>query len=105
MIDGANRWQRMIHITLPGIKSTIVVLLIMNLGKIMGSNLERLTAFDNAMVKDYSYQLAVYIYQFGLKSQHYSLGTAANLFQSLIGLMLVLISDRVAKALGEEGLL
>ena len=82
MIDGATRWQRMIHVTLPGIRSTIVTLLIMNLGKIMGSNLERLTALDNAMVKDFSYQLAVYIYQFGLKSQHYSLGTAANFFQS-----------------------
>lgn len=105
MIDGANRWQRMWHITLPGIKSTAVVLLIMNLGKIMGSNLERLTAFDNAMVRDFQYQLAVYIYNYGLKAQHYSLGTAANLFQSLVGLALVLISDRVAKVLGEEGLL
>ncbi len=105
MIDGATRWQRMIHVTLPGIRSTIVTLLIMNLGKIMGSNLERLTALDNAMVKDFSYQLAVYIYQFGLKSQHYSLGTAANFFQSLVGLALVLISDRIAKALGEDGLL
>ena len=95
----------MIHVTLPGIRSTIVTLLIMNLGKIMGSNLERLTALDNAMVKDFSYQLAVYIYQFGLKSQHYSLGTAANFFQSLVGLALVLISDRIAKALGEDGLL
>ena len=105
MIDGATRWQRMIHVTLPGIRSTIVVLLIMNLGKIMGSNLERLTALDNAMVKDFSYQLAVYVYQFGLKSQHYSLGTAANFFQSLVGLILVLLSDRIAKALGEDGLL
>ena len=105
MIDGANRWQRMIHITLPGIRSTIVTLLIMNLGKIMGSNLERLTALDNAMVRDFEYQLAVYIYEYGLKSQHYSLGTAANLFQSLVGLILVLVADKVAKSLGENGLL
>ncbi len=105
MIDGANRWQRMWHITLPGIRSTAVTLLIMNLGRLMGSSLERLTAFDNAMVRDFQYQLAVYIYQFGLQSSHYSLATAANLFQSVIGLILVLVSDRIAKALGENGLL
>lgn len=105
MIDGANRWQRMIHITLPGIKSTIVVLLIMNLGKLMGSSLEKLEAFDNSLVRDFQYQLAVYVYEYGLSAQHYSLGTAANLFQSLVGLLLVLLSDRFAKFLGEEGLL
>ena len=105
MIDGANRWQRMWHITLPGMRSTIVTLLILSLGRIMGSNLERLTAFDNALVRDFQYQLAIYVYQFGLKSQHFSLATAANLFQSTIGLILVLISDRIAKALGENGLL
>lgn len=105
MIDGANRWQRMWHITLPGMRSTIVTLLILSLGRIMGSSLERLTAFDNALVRDFQYQLAIYIYQFGLRSQHFSLATAANLFQSVIGLILVLISDRIAKALGENGLL
>jgi len=105
MIDGANRWQRMRHITLPGMRSTIVTLLILALGRIMGSSLERLTAFDNAMVRDFEYQLAVYIYQFGLKSANYSLATTANLFQSVIGLILVLLSDRIAKALGENGLL
>ena len=104
-IDGANRWQRMWHITLPGIKPTVVTLLIMNLGRLMGSNLERLEALDNALVRDFQYQLAVYIYEYGLSGQHYSIGTAANLFQSLVGLALVLIADRVAKALGEEGLL
>jgi putative aldouronate transport system permease protein len=105
MIDGANRWQRMWHITLPGIRSTIVTLLIMNLGRIMGSNLERLTVFGNSMVKDYQYQLAVYIYEKGLQSSKFSMATAANLFQSVVGLVLVLLSDRIAKLLGEEGLL
>lgn len=58
MIDGANRWKRMWHITLPGIKGTIVTLLIMNLGRVMDSNLERLTVFANTQVKDFQYQLA-----------------------------------------------
>ena len=105
MIDGANRWQRMLHITLPGIRGTIVTLLIMNLGRVMGSNLERLTALGNTQVKEFYYQLAVYIYNKGISNNKFSMATAVGLFQSLIGLCLVLLSDRIAKKLGEDGLL
>ena len=105
MIDGAGRWKRMWHITLPGIKSTIVTLLIMNLGRVMGSNLERLTALGNTQVKEFQYQLAVYIYTKGIGNGRFSMATAVGLFQSAIGLVLVLLSDRIAKKLGEDGLL
>lgn len=105
MIDGAGRWKQMWHITLPGIRSTIVTLLIMNLGRVMGSNFERLDVFGNTQVKDFQYQLAIYVYEKGLKDGQFSRSTAVNLFQSLVGLILVLLSDRFAKALGEEGLL
>ena len=105
MIDGASRMQRIWHITLPGIRSTIVVLLIMNLGKVMGSNFERLDVFANSQVREYQYQLAIYIYEKGLSNGKFSMATAVGLFQSLVGLMLVLLSDRFAKALGEDGLL
>ena len=105
MIDGANRWQRMVHITLPGIRSTIVTLLIMNLGRVMGSNLERLTALGNTQVKEFQYQLAVYIFNKGIGNNKFSQATAVGLFQSVIGVVLVLLSDRIAKKLGEDGLL
>lgn len=105
MIDGANRWQRMWNITLPGIRGTVVTLLIMNLGRVMGSNFERLQVFGNSMVKDFQYQLAIYIYEKGLSSGNYSMATLVGVFQSLVGLILVLLSDKVAKQLGEEGLL
>ena len=105
MIDGANRWQRMWHITLPGIKSTAVTLLIMNLGRIMGSDFERLTAFGNSKVTQYQYQLAIYIYEKGLAGNNFSRATMVGVFQSLVGLALVLIADKVAKKLGEDGLL
>ena len=105
MIDGANRWKRMWHITLPGIKGTIVTMLIMNLGRVMNSNLERLTALQNSQVKDFQYQLAVYIFEKGLENGKFSMSTTVNLFQSLVGVILVLLSDRVAKKLGEDGLL
>ncbi|MDE1549686.1 ABC transporter permease [Jeotgalibaca caeni] len=105
MIDGANRWKRMWYITLPGIRGTIITLLIMNLGRVMGSNLERLAVFDNTRVRDFQYQLAVYIFQKGLGGGKFSEATAVGLFQSLVGLALVLIADRVAKKMGEDGLI
>lgn len=105
MIDGANRWQRMTNITLPGIKSTVVTMLIMNLGKIMGSNYERLDSLQNTQVRDFSYQLAIYIYEKGLQGAKFSEATVVGLFQSIVGLILVIVADRIAKALGEEGLL
>ncbi len=104
-IDGANRWQKIVHITWPGIKGTTVTLLIMNLGKIMGSNFERLNSFDNVQVRDFQYQLAIYIYEKGLAGNNFSKATAVGLFQSLVGLILVLAADWFAKKLGEDGLI
>lgn len=105
MIDGAGRWKRMWHITLPGIKGTVVTLLIMNLGRIMGSNFERLDVFANTQVREFQYQLAIYIYEKGLGNAQFSMSTAVGLFQSLVGLLLVIAADRFAKLLGEDGLI
>lgn len=104
-VDGANRMQKMWHVTLPGIRPTMVTLLILNLGRIMGSNYERLASFGNVLVKDYQYQLAIYIYEKGLAGGNFSKATAVGLFQSLLGFILVLLADRFAKKLGESGLL
>lgn len=104
-VDGANRLRKIWHITLPGIRPTMVTLLIINLGRIMGSNFERLYAFGNVQVVDFQYQLAIYIYQKGLAGGNFSRATAVGLFQALIGFLLVLAADRTAKRLNEDGLL
>jgi putative aldouronate transport system permease protein len=104
-IDGAGRLRKIWNVTLPCIRGTIVTLLIMNLGRVMGSNFERLDSFGNVQVKDFQYQLAIYIYEKGLAGSNFSRATAVGLFQSLVGLILVLAADRVTKALGEDGLL
>jgi len=104
-IDGAGRMRKIWHVTLPGIRPTMVTLLIMNLGRVMGSNFERLQAFDYVGVREFQYQLAVYIYQKGLAGGNFSRATAVGLFQSLTGLLLVLAADRVSKKLGDDGLL
>ncbi len=104
-IDGAGRWGKIWHVTLPGIRGTMVTLLIMNLGRVMGSNFERLDSFGNVQVKDFQYQLAIYIYEKGLAGGNFSRATTVGLFQSLVGLILVLAADRITKLLGEDGLL
>ncbi len=104
-IDGASRMRKIWHVTMPGIRATTVTLLIMNLGRVMGSNYERLSAFGNVQVKDFQYQLAIFIYEKGLASGNFSNATAVGLFQSLLGFLLVVAADRVAKSLGENGLI
>jgi len=104
-VDGAGRLRKIWHVTLPGIRATIVTLLILNLGRVMGSNFERLVAFGNVNVKDFQYQLAIYIYDKGLANGNFSNATAVGLFQSAVGFLLVLAADRCAKMLGENGLI
>lgn len=103
-VDGAGRWRKIWNITLPGIKGTIVVMLIMSLGRIMGSSFERPYTLSNPMVQSVSDVIATYVYREGLSNRHYNLATAVGLFQSLVGLILVLASDKFAKALGEDGI-
>ncbi|MDR0563216.1 MAG: ABC transporter permease subunit [Spirochaetaceae bacterium] len=105
IVDGAGRLRQCISITLPCIRSTIVILLIMNLGKIMGGSFERIYALQNAMVLDFSTTIPVLVYRWGIQSSNFSRATALGFFQSVIGLILVLISDKIAKKLGEDGLL
>ena len=104
-IDGAGRLRKIWSVTLPCIRGTMVTLLIMNLGRVMGSNFERLDSFGNVQVKDFQYQLAIYIYEKGLAGSNFSRATAVGLFQSLVGLLLVLAADWTSKKLGEDGLL
>ncbi|SCP98188.1 ABC transporter permease [Anaerobium acetethylicum] len=104
-VDGAGRWQKIKYITLPSIKGTVIMMLIMNLGRIMASSFERCNAFGNPLVKDVQYQLSIFIYNKGLQSLDYSLATAVGVFQSLVGLLLVLAADRFAKSIGEEGII
>ncbi|MDE6890295.1 MAG: ABC transporter permease subunit [Lachnospiraceae bacterium] len=103
-VDGANRWQQMMNVTLPCIRSTIVILLIMQLGKIMGGSFERIMALMNYATTEYTMTIPVLVYQWGIQDMKFSQSTALGLFQSVIGLALVLGSDWISKKLGEDGL-
>lgn len=104
-VDGAGRWKQCLHVTLPCIKPTIITLLIMNLGKVMGGSFERVHSLMNVATTEYTSTIPVLIYKWGIQDIKYSESAALGLFQSMIGLVLVLVADRVAKRLGENGLL
>jgi len=104
-VDGAGRIKKIWHITLPGIRSTIIVMLIMNLGKIMGISFERAYAMGNSMVMDFGDVIATFVYRVGLQSVRYNVATAVGLFQSVIGLLLVVFTDFIAKRSGEQGII
>lgn len=104
-VDGAGRWMQCWHVTLPCIRSTIVTLLIMNLGKLMQGSFERIFALMNPKANEYTTMIPVLVYRWGIESGKFSDATALGLFQSVIGLILVLASDFIAKRLGEDGLI
>lgn len=104
-MDGANRFQQCLHVTLPSIRSTIVIMLIMQLGKVMGGSFERIMALSNPKVAEFTTTIPVLVYRWGIEANKFSEATALGLFQSVIGVTLVVVSDRVAKKLGESGLL
>ena len=103
-IDGAGRAKRMWHVTLPGIKPTIVVLLIMNLGNIIGSGFERPFAMKNNLVTNVANVISIYVYEKGIKGLQFSLTTAVGLFQSVVGLIFLLTANYISRRLGERGI-
>lgn len=103
-VDGAGRFKKMWHITLPGIKPTIVVLLIMNLGGIIGGGFERPYAMRNNLVMDVAEVIPTFVYTVGIKGLKFSLTTAVGLFQSVVGLVFLLSANWISRKLGERGI-
>ena len=103
-VDGAGRFRKMWHITLPGIKPTIVVLLIMALGNIVGSAFDRPFALQNNLVMNYAEVISTFVYRHGIKGLQFSLTTAVGLFQSVIGVFFLLFSNWLARKFGERGI-
>jgi len=106
-IDGAGRFQRILHVTLPGIKSTFMVLLIMNIGHLMEAGFEIQYLMRNGMVMKYSDTIDVLslLYSFGTSQPHYAYSVAAGMFKSVVGIILLLAANRIAKAMDESTLL
>ena len=104
-VDGANRLQRIWHITLPGIKPTVVVLLIMGIGGALNVGMERQMLLSNGIVQDHAMVLSWFAYIRGIGNNNYGLGTAIGMFQSLVGIALLFIANKIAGWLGESRLI
>ncbi len=103
-IDGAGRFQRMWHVTLPGIKSTITILFILAVSGILNSNFDQILVLRNSLNESASSVIDVYVYQTGLVNNRFSYSTAVGLIKSLIALVLLLIANSVSKKLNETSL-
>lgn len=104
-MDGATRLQRIWHITLPGIRPTIIVLLIMSIGSALNVGMERQMLLSNGIVQDHAMVLSWFAYVRGIGSNNYGLGTAIGMFQSVVGVILLFIANKIAGALGESKLI
>jgi len=103
-VDGAGRWQKLWHITLPGIRPTIVVLLIMSLGRILGSEFDRPFAMVNPQVRHVGDVISTLVWRDGIRSGNFSLTAAIGLFQSLVCVIFLVAANTIAKRSGERGI-
>jgi putative aldouronate transport system permease protein len=104
-IDGCGRLKKMWYITLPGIKSTIMVLLIMSIGHILDAGFELQFLLRNGLIQDYADTIDIYVLTFGLNSGNYSLATAAGMFKNIVNIGLIFLANFLAKRMGEERLI
>ncbi|WP_391563808.1 ABC transporter permease [Paenibacillus cremeus] len=102
-MDGAGRLRQIWHVTLPAIRSVIVVLLILRLGHMMDVGFEQIFLMYNGAVSQVAEVFDTYVYTVGIKQGQFSYSTAAGLFKSVVGLILVVVSNKLAKKMGEEG--
>ena len=103
-IDGAGRWAKIRYITLPGIKSTIMILLLMNVGNVLNAGFEVQYLLGNGLVQNVSQTIDIYVLKWGISQNDYSLGTAAGIFKSVVSIILIIIANQLAKGAGEERL-
>jgi putative aldouronate transport system permease protein len=103
-MDGANRFQQLWHVTLPAIRGVIVVLFILRLGSFLDLGFEQIFLMVNSVNREVGEVFDTYVYRVGLQQGQFSYSTAVGLFKSVVGLILVLIANKIAKMFGEEGI-
>lgn len=103
-IDGARKWKQLLHITLPSITPTIVVMLILSCNNIVNAGFDQIFMLYSATVYSVADIIDTYVYRIGIQRSDYSFSTAAGLFKSVIALVMILIVNTVAKKTGNEGI-
>lgn len=104
-VDGAGRVKQMFNITLPGIRSTVMVLLIMNIGHLVGIGFEKQFQLGNNLVTDYSEVLDLYALKYGIQITRFSYGTAISMFTSVVSVILLFTANGVMKKFTKESIM
>ena len=104
IMDGATKLQRILHIDLPGIKSTIIMLLILQMGSLMNVGFEKVFLLQNDLNMSTSDVINTYVYRVGLVQNNYSYSTAVGLFNSVINMVLVILANQISKKVADESL-
>lgn len=104
-VDGAGRFSRIWHITLPAIKSTIVMMLILSCGNLFNISFDRPYMMSNSLVQSVSDVISTYVYRTGLEGGRFDYAAAVGLFQSVVSFIILAIVNKVCKKLGEEGIM
>lgn len=104
-VDGASRVRQVWHITLPGIRSTIIILLIMSIGHLISIGFEKQFLLGNNLVRDYSQTLDLYALNYGLGTGRFSFGTAINIFNSVVSVILLFVANGIFKKITKESII
>ncbi len=104
-IDGCGRMRKIWHITLPGIRTTIIIMMIMSAGHILDANFEMPFLLKNGMIEDVASTIDIYVLKYGFKLFNFSLATAAGIFKNVVNILLLILANSIAKKAGEERLI
>ncbi|MBW4085599.1 sugar ABC transporter permease [Paenibacillus sp. S150] len=104
IMDGANKWKQIIHITLPAMMGVIVILFLLRLGHVLDVGFEQILVLYNSLVYEVADVIETYVYRVGIQQAKFSFTTAVGLFKAVIGLILVTLANKGAKKLGQEGI-
>lgn len=104
VVDGAGRWKQMWHITIPALMPAIVVLFLLRLGNVAEANVEQILIFLNPLVRDVGEVVDTYVYRLGIEHSLYSLTTAIGIFQSIIGIALIVTFNKMSKKITGESI-
>ncbi|WP_233531415.1 ABC transporter permease [Paenibacillus alkalitolerans] len=103
-VDGANRWKQMLHVTLPGMMPTIVILLILQIGGMMNVGFEKIILLYNAQTYETADVISSFVYRRGILEANYSYSTAVGLFNAVINFSLLIAANRISRKLNETSL-
>lgn len=104
IVDGANRFQQLVNITLPAIKTTIIILLVLRMGNVLDNGFEQIYLMTNSLNRDVADVFDTYVYNMGITQGSFSYSTAVGLFKSLIGIVLIQSSNFLAKKLADSSI-